>query len=105
MDVAEEWYDDMGAEADLGYSGTAPDLQKGRKITFSASLSINTKTFDADYAKINKLIVQTGGYVSSENTTDNWHTDGTRDGNRCFRRASRRKALILSLTGFRRSAT
>jgi len=71
MDVAEEWYDDVAGEADLGYSGAAADVQKGRKITFSAYLSINTKTFDADYAKINKLIVQTGGYVASENTVDN----------------------------------
>jgi len=66
---AEAEYDDFVA-MDTGFASSADGVQKGRKITFRASMSINTKTYDADYAKINNLIVKAGGYVSSENTND-----------------------------------
>jgi Na+-transporting methylmalonyl-CoA/oxaloacetate decarboxylase gamma subunit len=56
---------------DAGFVTTSSSVvQSGRKITFSASMSINTKNFDADYAKINGLIAQYGGYVSFEEMSD-----------------------------------
>jgi len=58
------------ADDGTGFVDVSGSVQDGRKITFSASYSINTKSFDADYAKINNLIVKAGGYVSYENTTD-----------------------------------
>ena len=58
------------ADDGTGFVDVSGSVQDGRKITFSASYSINTKNFDADYAKINDIIVNAGGYVSYENTTD-----------------------------------
>ena len=46
------------------------DVLSGRKITFWASLSINTKSFDADYQAILDMVNQSGGYVASESMTD-----------------------------------
>ncbi|WP_079545234.1 DUF4349 domain-containing protein [Christensenella massiliensis] len=40
--------------------------ETGRKLTYSASLSINTKQYDADYAKINEELSAVGGYVANE---------------------------------------
>ena len=49
-----------------------PDnVMTGRKITFWADYSMNTKNFDADYKAINNMIRQSGGYVSTERTIDN----------------------------------
>lgn len=38
----------------------------GRKLTQTISFEINTKQYDADYAKINELLTAAGGYVSNE---------------------------------------
>ena len=54
-----------------GYGSDVSAVQSGRKITFRADMSINTKSFDADYRVINDMIVQAGGYVASENMYDN----------------------------------
>ena len=71
--AAEEDYELIQLEAEGGgfISGkNDSNAQSGRKITFSASMTLNTKSYDADYAKINDIIAQAGGYVSSESTTD-----------------------------------
>jgi len=60
--------EDSGGGSTLGAGGSIRD---GRKITFTASISMNTKQFDADYAKIYALIESTGGFVASETMTDN----------------------------------
>jgi Na+-transporting methylmalonyl-CoA/oxaloacetate decarboxylase gamma subunit len=51
-----------GAGAGAGISDT------NRKITFSASFILDTKKYDADYAKINQLVGDAGGYIASEET-------------------------------------
>jgi hypothetical protein len=38
----------------------------GRKITFSANFTIDTKKYDADYAKIMQLVSGAGGYIANE---------------------------------------
>jgi len=53
----------------LGEGGSS--ITDGRKITFSASISLNTKQFDADYVKVYQLIEQAGGFIASESTIDN----------------------------------
>jgi len=59
-------------ESDMaGSMGSGSSIRDGRKITFSAAISLNTKQFDADYTKVYNLIEKTGGYISSENTYDN----------------------------------
>ena len=59
-----------GAAAGGGFANQVNGVQNGRKITFSASFNIATKTYDADYAKINNMITQAGGYVASERSND-----------------------------------
>jgi hypothetical protein len=59
-----------GEDAGFTDENDVSDVQTGRKITFSASYSINTKSYDADYKKINDMITQAGGYVSNEETSD-----------------------------------
>ena len=67
-----ELYDEAPAAADTGVAmGSGSAVTDGRKITFSASISLNTKQFDADYAKIYALIDSSGGFVASETMTDN----------------------------------
>ena len=48
----------------------AGNVSEGRKLTFSASVSLNTKQYDADYLKIYSLIKNSGGYISNENSYD-----------------------------------
>jgi hypothetical protein len=43
-----------------------PDVN--RKITFSASYVLETKSYDKDYAQINRLVTEAGGYIASEDT-------------------------------------
>ena len=59
------------AEAQSVSMGGGSSINDGRKITFSASISLNTKEFDADYVKIYQLIENSGGYIASENMYDN----------------------------------
>jgi hypothetical protein len=40
----------------------------GRKITFSASYTIETKKYDEDYGRINRLVQDAGGYIANEQT-------------------------------------
>ena len=54
--------------ADLAGGNSVRD---GRKITFSASVSLNTKQFDADYAALNALINKSGGFIANESMVDN----------------------------------
>jgi hypothetical protein len=63
-------YDDQGVSAGSGYAGDLGSVQTGRKITFRANLSINTKNFDVDYATINGMIRQYGGYISNEELSE-----------------------------------
>jgi hypothetical protein len=43
-----------------------PDAK--RKITFSASYALETKSYDKDYAQINRLVTEAGGYIATEET-------------------------------------
>jgi len=52
----------------LAGGGAAAAAADGRKITFSASLNIETKQFDKDYASIVGIVEEAGGYVASENS-------------------------------------
>jgi len=75
--VMHETADDTGYES-LMFASEGPgnladitsSVQSGRKITFWADLSINTKSFDADYNTIIGMISRIGGYVSTERMTD-----------------------------------
>ncbi|WP_066687552.1 DUF4349 domain-containing protein [Christensenella intestinihominis] len=67
-----------GAEAETeayeeagGLGGLSnPDLpDTDRKLTYSASFDINTKQYDADYAKINEELSAVGGYVANEESS------------------------------------
>ena len=72
-DVAESQmaYEEEGAtDSGAGFSLISGKVEDGRKITFSASLSVNTKNFDADYKAIANLISQAGGYIANENYSD-----------------------------------
>ena len=55
---------------EAGFAGGEGLVTDGRKITFSASITINTKNFNSDYKAIISLITQYGGYVSNENFSD-----------------------------------
>ncbi|MDR2163522.1 MAG: DUF4349 domain-containing protein [Clostridiales Family XIII bacterium] len=47
--------------------------ESGRKITFSASYTIETKKYDEDYALIDKLVSDAGGYIANEDTVAYQH--------------------------------
>ena len=64
-------YAEDGAVDSGGSSGGGKSVSDGRKITFSASVSLNTKQFDADYAALNALIEKSDGFVANESMTDN----------------------------------
>jgi len=66
---ADDWWDG-DPEFSMPPQGGGNSILDGRKITFSASISLNTKQFDADYLKIYQLIENTGGFVASERMTD-----------------------------------
>lgn len=73
------------AMEDAGYtSTTAGGVQSGRKLTFRADMSINTKNFDADYKAINDMITEAGGYVASENMYDNAYYAGRNGGRNSY---------------------
>ena len=74
---------DEVAKEDGGYTNISGSVQSGRKITFSASMSINTKSFDADYKRINDMVVQAGGYIANENTSD-YSSYGRNEGRRAY---------------------
>lgn len=57
---------------DAGGLGSLPDTEvpdTGRKLTQTISFDINTKQYDADYAKISELLTAADGFVSSEQTS------------------------------------
>ncbi|MBC5647898.1 DUF4349 domain-containing protein [Christensenella tenuis] len=66
---------DEGASAETeeaeGLGGLSnPDLpDTDRKLTYSASFDINTKQYDADYAKINEELSAVGGYIANEESS------------------------------------
>jgi hypothetical protein len=53
------------AETPVTTVGTG-SADPNRKITFSASFTINTKNYDADYAAISDLVNKAGGYIANE---------------------------------------
>ncbi|MDR1795892.1 MAG: DUF4349 domain-containing protein [Clostridiales Family XIII bacterium] len=64
---------DSFAGGGTGTAASAAQIQESagsaaHKITFSASFTLNTKNFDEDYQKINKLVGDAGGYIASENS-------------------------------------
>jgi Na+-transporting methylmalonyl-CoA/oxaloacetate decarboxylase gamma subunit len=68
--------DDSGA-ADSDYEPTALEATQlgdtssqgaDRKITFSASYELETKSYDKDYERLDALIKESGGYIASENS-------------------------------------
>jgi predicted small secreted protein len=66
-------YDYEAAAEDGGGAGEAEGTvgnasQSGRKITFSAIYSIETKRFDEDYGRIAALVKNTNGYIANEST-------------------------------------
>jgi len=69
MEFEDDWWDG-DPQFEMPPLGGGSSITDGRKITFSASISLNTKQFDADYVKIYQLIDMSGGYISSERTTD-----------------------------------
>ncbi|MCL1890640.1 MAG: DUF4349 domain-containing protein [Coriobacteriia bacterium] len=63
------------ANAAEGAGNTSPasttgSVQTGRKITFWASIALNTKNFDADYKAIISMVNHSNGYVVSEDMDD-----------------------------------
>ncbi|MDR3224926.1 MAG: DUF4349 domain-containing protein [Clostridiales Family XIII bacterium] len=56
------------AKDSAGGSAGAGLPDSNRKITFSASFTVDTKAYDADYAKINQIVSDFGGYIASEET-------------------------------------
>lgn len=60
------------AEAETGGLGGLPNTdlpQTNHKLTQTVNFEINTKQYDADYAKINELLAAAGGYVANEETS------------------------------------
>lgn len=57
--------------------GSTSDVTDGRKITYWADITINTKDFGSDYQTINEMVTMAGGYVSSENMRDNSYYDSS----------------------------
>jgi hypothetical protein len=72
-----------GSGGSAGYTTASGNVADGRKITFWASVSINTKNFDADYRAINDYIIGSGGYVASEELTD-YTSYGRNEGRRTY---------------------
>jgi hypothetical protein len=72
-------YEEAKAGAGAGESaGTVETAaQSGRKITFSASYSIETKRFDEDYGRIEALVGKSNGYIASENTDAHSYYSGS----------------------------
>jgi flagellar basal body-associated protein FliL len=75
-------YDYEAAAGDGGASGEAEGTvgdvsQSGRKITFSAVYSIETKRFDEDYGRIVALVKNTNGYIANENTDAHSYYSGS----------------------------
>ena len=64
-------YEVVAEDSAGGSIGSGGSVTDGRKITFSASVSLNTKQFDADYTRVYALIENSGGFVASENMIDN----------------------------------
>jgi hypothetical protein len=48
--------------------GDTSSQSAGRKITFSASYELETKSYDKDYTRLDALIKESGGYIASENS-------------------------------------
>jgi len=67
----DDWWDGDPEFSMPPVDGGGSSITDGRKITFSASISMNTKQFDADYVKIYQLIENAGGFIARESTSDN----------------------------------
>ncbi|MDR0817545.1 MAG: DUF4349 domain-containing protein [Clostridiales Family XIII bacterium] len=71
---------DIAASADAekqsaaGASANTPDT--GRKITFSATYSIETKNYNKDYVAINDLVIKSKGYIANEESYTPPASDG-----------------------------
>ena len=73
--AAEEYYADAEMDyqevsEEVGFDTGGGTVQDGRKLTFYATITINTKNFNVDYRSITSLISQSGGYIASENFSD-----------------------------------
>jgi hypothetical protein len=55
-----------GGQGADGSGAGLPDAN--RKITFSASYTIDTKAYDKDYARIGQLVTEADGYIANEET-------------------------------------
>lgn len=64
---AEEAYRD-GAQSVTTSSSESPEIQSGRKIIYSSSYDIETKTFDESVEALNGLCAKYGAYFESSNT-------------------------------------
>jgi hypothetical protein len=75
---SEKGSDDLAFETAGGAAGnTNQTVTDGRKITYWAEITINTKDFGTDYQNINKMVSVAGGYISFENMRDNSYYDST----------------------------
>lgn len=75
---SEKGSDDAVYGIAVGATGnTNETVTDGRKITYWADITINTKDFGTDYQSINKMVSMAGGYISSENMRDNSYYDST----------------------------
>jgi hypothetical protein len=66
MGVAGDTAEEISADSAVNEGVGLPDAN--RKITFSASYSLETKSYDKDYAQINRLVTEAGGYIANEET-------------------------------------
>jgi Na+-transporting methylmalonyl-CoA/oxaloacetate decarboxylase gamma subunit len=72
--VADESAGETGGSAASGAG--LPDTN--RKITFSASYIIETRKYDEDYANIDRLVREAGGYIAGEETVARpYESEGT----------------------------
>jgi len=64
----------------MGMTAAQIAADSGRKITFSASYTINTKQYDKDYAAIGRIVTQAGGYIANENSSASQYGSGDNTG-------------------------
>ncbi|GHU64069.1 hypothetical protein AGMMS49983_09060 [Clostridia bacterium] len=85
MDPSADYDPDYAAEAQAvtedsadSAAGTTWNVaQSGRKITFSAYYTIETKRFDEDYGRIASLVKNSDGYIATEETDTHSYYSGS----------------------------
>jgi len=75
---------DVAQAAGPGRTETQIAANSGRKISFSATFTINTKQYDKDYAAIGRIVTQAGGYIASENSSAASYGNGVDTGRSAY---------------------